>query len=114
MCTLGGREARAQAGARGQSRAPSQWEGHWTSSSWPRRASAGDDGAGSVPLSSERRRSHVSSGVLVPASHGGQAARTRTEGYDMVRCDGESRRDRPASQDTGPAGSPDIDVPLVS
>ncbi|XDA87940.1 hypothetical protein R6Z07F_017620 [Ovis aries] len=78
------------------------------------RASAGDDGAGSVPLSLDRRRSHVSSGVVVPASHGGPAARTRTEGYDMVRCDGESRRDRPASQSAGPAGSRDIAVPLAS
>lgn len=74
----------------------------------------GDDEAGSVPLSLDRRRSHVSSGVVVPASHGGPAARTRTEGYDMVRCDGESRRDRPASQSAGPAGSRDIAVPLAS
>lgn len=58
----------------------------------------------SAPHLSLSAHSHVSSGVLVPASHGGRAARTRTEGYDMVRCDGESRRDRPASQVSADAG----------
>lgn len=48
---------------------------------------------GSAPPGSDWRQGQVSSTGDVPSSHRRPGARLRSEGYDMVRCDGEDGHD---------------------